>query len=56
MDFIRDIIDAFINNLCQSRSIFHGTTLVSLAENKQAINQLFDLFKKLASYSYSYLF
>lgn len=56
MDFIRDIIDAFIHNLCQPRSIFHGTTLVSLAENKQAINQLFDLFKKLASYSYGNLF
>jgi hypothetical protein len=56
MGFVKLVIDAFITSLCQPRSIFHGKTLLSIAENKQAINHLFDTFKKAACYNYGYLF
>jgi len=56
MAFVKSVIDSFITSLCQPKSIFHGTTILSIGENKQTVNHLFDTFKKTASYNYGYLF
>lgn len=56
MKFICDVINYFITALCLPKCIFSGTKIISLSENKQSVNQIFDLFKKMASYSYATLF
>lgn len=56
MEFAKAVIDGFLGNLCQPKYIFQNSKIVSIGESKLLLNQLFDLFKKMASYNYEYFF
>jgi hypothetical protein len=56
MQYAKETILQYLNNLFQPKCIFQTSKIFSLTENKQFVNQIFDLFKKVASYNYEYFF
>ena len=56
LKLLKEIAVSYVNSLCQPRYLFPTPRVIWVTENKQAINNLFELYKKLSSYVYEDLF
>ena len=49
-------MENFVANLCQNRYILPHARSISILEDKSSINTFFELFKKISSFTYKFLF